>query len=365
MTHDDFLQAIIESPDDDAPRLVYTDWLDEHGDADRAEFIRVQCELAKLPTPNPRRALLEAREQELLTEYEEWAAPFRWAKEWRFRRGFIAEIEVDADAFLAKAELIFTSAPITHVQLGWRGWGANAAERFQQLAECPFLDRLQSLDLAFGHYQICNNDLRALAMFPAILQRLQRLSVLECSINEDGLWALFTAPALVSLRSLSLDMCDLRGADGMQPLTGSSAGSLTDLSLDNMDLTNLGVEALFDDASWPHLRSLSLSGCRVGNSGVDAIVSHDATFRLESLILSNNAVADIGAQALARSRCAETFERLGFLLLHRNAIGNKGALALAESKNFRQLRSLSLFENHVGQAGEDALRARFGDRVQL
>jgi uncharacterized protein (TIGR02996 family) len=28
---DDFLRAICESPDDDAPRLVFADWLDEHG----------------------------------------------------------------------------------------------------------------------------------------------------------------------------------------------------------------------------------------------------------------------------------------------------------------------------------------------
>ena len=50
MTHDDaFLRAIIENPDDDTPRLVYADWLDEHGQSDRADFIRVQCELARLP----------------------------------------------------------------------------------------------------------------------------------------------------------------------------------------------------------------------------------------------------------------------------------------------------------------------------
>ena len=49
MTHDDaFLQAILESPDDDTPRLAYADWLDEHGDPDRAEFLRVQGLLARL-----------------------------------------------------------------------------------------------------------------------------------------------------------------------------------------------------------------------------------------------------------------------------------------------------------------------------
>jgi uncharacterized protein (TIGR02996 family) len=40
-------RAISDAPDDDAPRLVYADWLEEHGDPDRAEFIRVQCRLAE------------------------------------------------------------------------------------------------------------------------------------------------------------------------------------------------------------------------------------------------------------------------------------------------------------------------------
>jgi uncharacterized protein (TIGR02996 family) len=41
-----FLRAIIAAPDDDLPRLVFADWLDERGHHARAEFIRVQCELA-------------------------------------------------------------------------------------------------------------------------------------------------------------------------------------------------------------------------------------------------------------------------------------------------------------------------------
>jgi len=47
--HDALVQAILHAPDDDAPRLVYADWLDDHGDADRAEFIRVQCRMASSP----------------------------------------------------------------------------------------------------------------------------------------------------------------------------------------------------------------------------------------------------------------------------------------------------------------------------
>jgi uncharacterized protein (TIGR02996 family) len=43
-----FLAAITASPDDDTPRLVFADWLQEHGEDERAEFIRVQCEIARL-----------------------------------------------------------------------------------------------------------------------------------------------------------------------------------------------------------------------------------------------------------------------------------------------------------------------------
>src|SRR5260370_37026404 len=48
-----FLRAIDENPDDDGPRLVYADWLEEHGDTARAEVIRVQCELARLAPRKP------------------------------------------------------------------------------------------------------------------------------------------------------------------------------------------------------------------------------------------------------------------------------------------------------------------------
>ncbi len=44
-----FLSAICADPADDTPRLVLADWLDDNGEAERAEFIRLQCELAKLP----------------------------------------------------------------------------------------------------------------------------------------------------------------------------------------------------------------------------------------------------------------------------------------------------------------------------
>lgn len=44
-----FLRAIIARPEDDSLRLIYADYLDETNRPERAEFIRVQIELAAMP----------------------------------------------------------------------------------------------------------------------------------------------------------------------------------------------------------------------------------------------------------------------------------------------------------------------------
>ena len=45
-TERSLLDAVLENPDDDLPRLVYADFLEEHGDATRAEFIRAQIAIS-------------------------------------------------------------------------------------------------------------------------------------------------------------------------------------------------------------------------------------------------------------------------------------------------------------------------------
>ena len=46
--HQGFLQAIRANPADDSPRLIYSDWLEEHGEPEWAEFIRLQCQAVRL-----------------------------------------------------------------------------------------------------------------------------------------------------------------------------------------------------------------------------------------------------------------------------------------------------------------------------
>ena len=59
-------QAVIASPEDDLPRLVYADWLDEAGDPGRAEFIRAQVQLAKTAPWEPFAVQAKYRRPELL-----------------------------------------------------------------------------------------------------------------------------------------------------------------------------------------------------------------------------------------------------------------------------------------------------------
>lgn len=45
--HPALMDAVLSRPGEDTPRLVLADWLDDNGAGDRAEFIRVQIELAR------------------------------------------------------------------------------------------------------------------------------------------------------------------------------------------------------------------------------------------------------------------------------------------------------------------------------
>ena len=64
-------QAILDAPDDDTPRMVYADWLDDVGEARRAEFLRVQCRIALLSkTDGNEYYHLALRERELFDGVE-------------------------------------------------------------------------------------------------------------------------------------------------------------------------------------------------------------------------------------------------------------------------------------------------------
>ena len=72
--HEAFLRAIFDTPDDDTPRLVYADFLEERDAPDRAAFIRLGCELARLPHgADPAREMAIRTEVLGLAERHDWA----------------------------------------------------------------------------------------------------------------------------------------------------------------------------------------------------------------------------------------------------------------------------------------------------
>lgn len=270
MTHDEaFIQAIREAPDDDAPRLIYADWLEEHGQADRAEFIRIQCRLARMPEADPNAASLWARAEELLrANWEAWVGPLRelvgprydrhgegWMREdyhpdglRRFQRGFVDAIILEVEPFLNRAKELLALVPLRALGL----WGAG--RRARALAGCPQLAGLKVL--AFYDYfadPLTARDAPALAASP-YLQGLTILALGWNSLSDEGVEALTRADWLNSLLTLDLSENGITDVGALALANCSSLSRLQTLILRRNDISSRGRAAL---AASPHLRQLT------------------------------------------------------------------------------------------------------------
>src|SRR5262245_29358875 len=108
---DALFQAILAAPADDAPRLVFADWLDENGDPDRAEFIRVQCRMARLQFYEPEYIVLgDGAAQLFVRHMTEWRFPWLPPRQ-EFRRGFPADLWLPADVYVRHREAISAQVP--------------------------------------------------------------------------------------------------------------------------------------------------------------------------------------------------------------------------------------------------------------
>jgi uncharacterized protein (TIGR02996 family) len=174
-----FLRLILAHPDADGPRLVYADWLDEHGQPDRAEYIRVQCALAQMPDDAPRRDVFRQRDVVLREQYRaEWSGPLAGlASEWDFHRGFPDDVKIEARAFLSHAPALFAALPIRRMEL------RDVAGHLPQIGQSPYLARLRDLKVSGTH--VGNALPKALAASPH-LRGLARLNLDRNGIGDDG-----------------------------------------------------------------------------------------------------------------------------------------------------------------------------------
>src|SRR5262249_29878596 len=141
-------------------RLIYADWLEEQGHP-RAEFIRVQCEAAERERASAEDLRLvddggrdlHAQEQRLLRRHEKtWRAEDLGKRninhQCTFRRGFVETVSMSAQTFLTRAEELFQRAPLRTVRLN------EIRHVVAQLADCPWLAKVEVLDLSSRGNQI-------------------------------------------------------------------------------------------------------------------------------------------------------------------------------------------------------------------
>jgi uncharacterized protein (TIGR02996 family) len=190
-------RAILDRPEDDALRLIYADWLEEHGDAERAEFIRTQVELALPGQDSPRRRALARRARELLEDHQDlWTARLRtFLHDWQFCRGFVERVELTGGDLEHNAAELFAAAPVRRL------WTAELGGRVDCLRALPADNRLTGLDLN-------GNDLDASSLADltrvAPLRGVRVLSLLFNRLDDEAARVLSAEPFF---RGLSLIRC--------------------------------------------------------------------------------------------------------------------------------------------------------------
>lgn len=279
-----FLLDILEHPEDDAVLLIFADWLQENGDPDRGEFIRLRVSAHSSPLQSAH----EAREQDLLRRnWERWVAPLAQLvgqeryEPWlrvnqpvltsrvlsHFRGGFISALVLEAMTFLANAEAIFRLAPLT--RLGFHG----AGEKCDRLVACPELRWARELEfLDYFRAPLGPADMAALAG-SAFLGRLTSLRLYRNNLGDRGLEALTRAVWLPGLAHLDLTE------------NGLSAN---------------GMACLVRCKRLNNLRVIRLSGNQLGDEGARRLVCAPWRAGLTHLFLDRTELTEVGERALRK-----------------------------------------------------------------
>jgi uncharacterized protein (TIGR02996 family) len=355
-----FLRTILDAPDDDAPRLVYADWLDEQGEADRAEFIRLQVREARMAADDPERPGVHARAEYLKqTHHVKWASrlPQFEGVHWEVpERGFFKAARFDhPDRFFAHVADVFAAAPVQELRL--HQFNNTHGPR---LANVVQLRSVRGLDLSAGN-KLANLGTEAL-MASRHLGRLAFLDLSRNGLGSAGVRAIAMSSYARSIERLDLHHNDLYD-DGLRHIAESRA--LTHLRYLDLDRSRTGddaVRALAATKLVKDLWQLNLSNNQLSDAAVIALAGSEAVGQLRGLLLHGNGITCRGATALAGS---PHLANLKYLHLRQNRIRDDGALALARSPFLEHIRELHLVDNPISDQAGDAVRARFRSRIIL
>ena len=182
------LEAVMNDPEDIDQRLIAADWYEDQGDP-RAEFIRIQLALFRLPRQHEWRTELQHREASLwLAHSKRWnrdahrllnASPLKNAfaarrsdwRRWRYRRGFIEHLDVAACTWKHSGHLLLQLGPITSLRLRNLTPQHVAPALTGEVAH-----RIRNLQLEYTRF-----DERAFATLLARLDECKNLSILNLS----------------------------------------------------------------------------------------------------------------------------------------------------------------------------------------
>jgi uncharacterized protein (TIGR02996 family) len=380
-----FLDNIVADIDDDTPRLIYADWLDEQGDSDRAEFIRVQVERARLPAWDAAQVRLSLREQELLNLHgEEWLAELpaiRGARWQGFRRGIVAEVSFTSfEAMRTSAAACRAVAPVEAVTVRWprrpetkKAAGRPIAElreltltgypeyeAFEWVAESPQLSTLRRLTV-----RSVWSDFERLIASPH-LANLRSLRLPGNNLGNRGIRDLTESATLSSLEELDFSSMSrheryrpdevLRAASMKALMEWAGLASIRSLNLSGNDLNRDGLQALLRSPHVGALKELSLRDARLDGQAMAEFDSALPRLRLETLDLGENILEELGVAYVASATC---LRELKVLRLDRCEIPLSGARVLSKKAKFLGgLRLLDVSHNNFGPAGLEALLKR-------
>jgi uncharacterized protein (TIGR02996 family) len=377
MIEKDFLMQILATPDDDAPRLVYADWLEEQGNLDRAQFIRAQCDVARLPAWHPRATEAAWEAEALLSKGgAKWRAelPALDGIEWAdFERGFVTMVRVrDQKTLFTHAAAIAAAAPVTGIELT-----KLDEHRQHDPKRVPWLQTLRLSGHVVNAYQFHVKGSILSAATALEINGLDRYDNLDWLARRDPGAPLerlevhgnHVASSLItghlighlppdSLRRLDLgtDFVDYDsgyyqdptlGVDGAELIAARGFHQLEVLDLDRQRVTQHGLASLL--ASAPRVRQLEVRRCELTEISMFQAAEGDPILRLG---LSRNELGDAGIRALIEAPRLASLESLELDTCELTA---EAVIALAESPLWRTLRVLDLSRNALDVEGAVAL----------
>jgi uncharacterized protein (TIGR02996 family) len=211
------LRAICEQPWEDTPRLMYADWLEENGQPERAEFIRLQIELATMARNEQWKTPQYDRASELQRKWDPtehqikvkvakkpkhpWSAklPTAVGVEWQpwYTRGFRNAVTFSSmKPVRAHADAVMAASPVDDVTV----------KRLQPLTVAPILampwvPRLNTLHLSGSLGAV---GAESIARSPN-LTRIEYLDLSGAQMTDAALKVLASATNLPNLTQLNLE----------------------------------------------------------------------------------------------------------------------------------------------------------------